>query len=540
MKIFRAEKFFLFLIACVLFLPVASYAGEAGKRVAVLPWKVNAPQDMQFVGNAINDMLLSRIGKGESVDLLTKEVSDALSKKTPSLTDESVEQIGKAIKADFVVYGSLNILGNSVSLDAKVLDVNKKSVTPFSSSSTGLDSIVSLVEGLSKEVLSKASFGPSKESSPAYTGKFAPVAKAPEPVKEEAAKPSAAKKADEQFFVKKEETRPMESVWRSKDFYGFHFGLVAADLDRDNEKELFILSAKKLVISRAKPAGLEVVQEITNNDSSVNVSLAVADADNDGAPELYVSRMYKEKPYSSIIEHTEGKYKESASKISWLFRTVTVNGKETLLGQRFKANSYYGKIKILSKKGSELIEEGDFTQELPDKTNFYNFEVLKDPAGSGNTIASLDDRNYLKLYRTGDNGLSEAWKSAGFYGGTLNVIEPEGSPVYHPVESRIVEADLDKDGTPELVIKKNVPGGFGRASARPWSFKSGQIVGLKWDGAMYGESWQSKEISGYISDFIVDDLNADGSREVIMLVTEGEGGLSKGSKSYILSYEIGI
>ena len=40
------------------------------------------------------------------------------------------------------------------------------------------------------------------------------------------------------------------------------------------------------------------------------------------------------------------------------------------------------------------------------------------------------------------------------------------------------QADMDKDGKRELIIKKNTPGGLGRSADVPASFKTGEIISL--------------------------------------------------------------
>ena len=216
------------------------------------------------------------------------------------------------------------------------------------------------------------------------------------------------------------------------------------------------------------------------------------------------------------------------------------------MGQRFRdIDGLFGEIKVLAREGGRIVEKGKFEIELPKKVDLYRFEAFDFTQTGSFDLITLDERDYLKVYARKDDGKgwSSGYRSADFYGGTLNYIarkEERAEPI--PVEGRFFHADRDKDGKRELFIKKNTPGGLGRSAKTPMSFKTGEIISLSWDkvGGTTAENWRTKAVEGYVADFVIDDLDGDGADEVTMLVVTGTERLFGELKSYILSHKISL
>ena len=86
--------------------------------------------------------------------------------------------------------------------------------------------------------------------------------------------------------------------------------------------------------------------------------------------------------------------------------------------------------------------------------------------------------------------------------------------------SEIQYGDFDSDGTHDIMLKQNVAGGLGKIAKKVMFYKSGSLSRLSWNVAIFEEQWRTKEISGYIADFIISDLDGDGTNEVTMLIVE--------------------
>lgn len=531
--------------------PTAGLAADV--RVGVLPWKVNAASEMGFVRDAMLDMLSTRVGSAElhgggtprvvRSDLLKETLGKGAGNES---ADAAAARVGKALKLDYVLYGSLTVLGESLSLDAKLLDVGKGKVTPFYSRGKGLDSVLAMSDKLSAEVV--ASISGVKPGAPASKAVEPAGGVTPAPVTA-----PAAGAPEGGFIVKsKKEARKADFI-KSKKLDGAFLAAAVADLDRDGTKEIFLLEKSSVVVGLIEDGAFRVLREIKTGTAVINVSITAVDSDGDGSPEVYVSGVSGERASSFAVEHTGGEYRVTITGIDWLLRAVRDGSATTLIGQSFRArDGMYGDIRELRKEGSMLVDVGPYGVELPKTADLYRFALFNFNSRDLSEIdlVVLDDRGRIRVYREveGSRGgaWDEYWRSDDEYGGTLNVIAPPGDSVLHeayepvPVEGSFYYADLDGDGSTELIVKSNVPGGLGRLAERPRSFKKGTVVSVKWDGEFLTELWRTREVQGYIADFFIEDLDGDGAPEMTMVVTEAGGMLSGGPKSYILSFDMSL
>ncbi len=337
------------------------------------------------------------------------------------------------------------------------------------------------------------------------------------------------------FIIKSEEARPGgPELWKSQAFDGLFIGMTSADLKKDGSRELFLLSKRKIIIAKESADRLDVIKVIKAVPGTDNVAITSLG----GA--VYVSAVFNNRPYSSVIEFKDNDYRITIKGIGWLMRTVDVPGSgPVLVGQKFReSDGFFGELRVLGREGSAIVDKGPF-MELPRHLDIYRFNVLK--YNSDKDILTLNDRDYLREYaKTGDGSWENTWGSDDYFGGTLNYINffednpnVEKEPV--PVEGRFSWIGKDKDGKTELIVKRNIPTALGRYMETP-AFDRGMLVGLAWDGQNYIEKWKTREIKGYVSDFMIEDEG--GQRKITMLVVEGIKAITGGSpKSYVLSYK---
>jgi hypothetical protein len=77
---------------------------------------------------------------------------------------------------------------------------------------------------------------------------------------------------------------------------------------------------------------------------------------------------------------------------------------------------------------------------------------------------------------------------------------------------RFITADLDGDGKIEVVTVHNRDAAKGFVE-RFRKYTRGQVIALRWNKVNMKEVWTGEEVSGYISDFSLADLNGDGRLE---------------------------
>ena len=95
--------------AILLFTATPRTWAQTARRILVIPFTINAAGDLGYLQRGISDMLTSRLEQGKDVTVVTVD------HQPKSLTD----LVGSE-NADYVITGSVTVLGGSVSTDAQV------------------------------------------------------------------------------------------------------------------------------------------------------------------------------------------------------------------------------------------------------------------------------------------------------------------------------------------------------------------------------------------------------------------------------------
>lgn len=515
-------------------------------RVAIIPWRINAGEGMGYLKDAVNDMLASRIGSEPAIEIIKESsIKSAVSKYgKEAITEDIAKNIGRAVNADYVVFGSITVIADSASLDVRAIALKKaKAPVFFAYQSSGLGNLISLVDETAKnarvKILNTEGMGVSAGSSPpapspsssappspAYTGKFITKKKPAETTK------------DGDFVIA--EKSNMKGVWKSAQFTAAMISVDIADVDNDKKNEIVMIDSHNLFIYRLKGQTLELVKEFKGDLSVKNYSVAIADINNNGTPEIYVTRMINDRLSSYVLEYKDNEFKTIVSDFRWFIRAVKdAKAGQILIGQKYSdSQGYFGAVQKLEWKDGKLKEVK--VMDIPKGLNLYDFEMADLNRDGTIDVIALDERDYLHIYNKDKDGLwKESWKSGEFYGGSLNRLELAASSagtevnVFIDIKARIVHADLDGDGLSDIIISRNNPGTLGRYFKRTMSYDNGEIINLTWGETGLEENWKTKKIDGYIADYIVNDIDSDGKKELVILVVM-DGGRGK---SYVMSYK---
>ncbi len=151
-----------FVITNLLFFCYSGTAIPNATKVAILPLQVNADEDIEYINRGIMEMLVSRITYGTHISIVGQNlVKDAMSKVQPgTLTKKKIQEVGDALGAEYVVFGSITKIGNNLSMDINVLNVLQDGMTiPAFTQSVGLDEVIPKINILAQDVREAISTG---------------------------------------------------------------------------------------------------------------------------------------------------------------------------------------------------------------------------------------------------------------------------------------------------------------------------------------------------------------------------------------------
>ena len=95
--------------------------------VTILPFSLHSAENIDYVKQGIEEMLYSRISASDKINVTNKNVvlEELKKSKIKEITTDDVYNIGKKLNSDYVVWGSITKIGNSISIDGKLVDIAK-------------------------------------------------------------------------------------------------------------------------------------------------------------------------------------------------------------------------------------------------------------------------------------------------------------------------------------------------------------------------------------------------------------------------------
>ena len=157
MRVFPLRKK-LFSFVVVMQLALLCTAAEVAARdytVVLVPFRMNADENIVYIENGVRDMITSRISYNTPITFVEQSlVQDELSNmSTPELTRERLMKLGSALQADYVVGGSISKLGNNVSIDVSILNVMQGGTSSaVFAESLGLNELIPHMMVLAQEI----------------------------------------------------------------------------------------------------------------------------------------------------------------------------------------------------------------------------------------------------------------------------------------------------------------------------------------------------------------------------------------------------
>ena len=511
-------------------------------RVLILPLNIHSEKDLSFLKHGIEAMLSNRLAlEGEVVLLSREEIRQTMKDIPEPINEQTAILLGAKYKADYVIFGSLTVFGDSISTNTKFIDVHKKkAIVIFNqygkSHSDVIFHINSFASKINERIFGRKTYSsqpPQQDEAVAESRRHpdATITRENGSAYDSSSLPSA-----------RGETSP--SIWKSREFKTRINSMAVGDVDGDGRNETVFISGNAVFVYRYSNGRFAKIEEIQGNSYDTFIGVDVADINKNGKSEIFITNLIKNraKLKSFVLEWKESNFEKISSDANWYYRILNVEERgHILLGQKrgVKDTFITGVYELKWSNGRyEPLER----QNLPKHMNIYGF-TYGDVLNNGQEMIVAFTRNdHVRILEK--NG-SEKWKSREPYGGGATYLEfPSGSSIGDVKEmdriylpQRIHIADLDKDGKNEIIIVKNQDAAR-RLLSRLRIFKSGHIECLTWSTLGLKLKCKTQEISRYISDYTIADLNNDGQDELVFSVVAKTDTLLGDAKSFIVSWTI--
>ncbi|MCI0371148.1 MAG: hypothetical protein L0214_07135 [candidate division NC10 bacterium] len=314
-------------------------------------------------------------------------------------------------------------------------------------------------------------------------------------------------------------------------------GMAVADFLGTGGKQAAVASGQKIWLYAIEGRNFRKLWESEERVGYNILALDAADLNGNGRAELFVTNYSLERRIPSFVLEWEGnEFKEVWKAYDQFFRTVQVkpSGEVELYGQGAGEKSlFYGRVRRVRWDGKNYVPTGS-PLDLPPKASLYGF-LLADVDGDGSReYVILDQNDYLRVY---DLQGRQKYKANDRFGGSETVIQflPPNTPTKNQdpetisLQGRLFLQEA-ADGRREIVVYNSVPSA-GYLLPRSRYYDRGKIYGLRWNGLSLQQAWETMEFPGHIADYALVDLEGDGARDLVVLVsnasllTRGKGTL---------------
>jgi TolB-like protein len=561
----------LLSLFCIFVVPSILWAKDS-HTVAVLPFSVHSADNIDYVRKGVGDMLSSRISANEKIRVVGKDVILAALQGFAGrdLTAAEVYDIGKKLKVDFAVWGSITKIGNSLSIDGKLADIaTGQAALTVSVLCPTIDEVIPKVNEIAQRIDNHIAGSPAQvlqaPTTPSEIIVARPQTRQPTPqVAREAEIISGLRggrrgtftSSINPDFISAAQPLDSKSFWKSQQFAHDFRGMDIGDVTGDGLNETVIIDSQNVLIYQKKGVEFIMIHQVSRRSSSNLIAVDVADINRNGIREIIVSSYSGQIVDSFVVEFTNGKFETIADDLPWFLRVIeNTPGSPVLLGQRRGMDDPFDTpiYEITWQEGR--YREGQ-RMRIPEGLPVYGLTIDKLTPGGSDMVLALSEDDYLYIFEQTNKHLSRVltfggsnefrWKSDDYFGGSNTRIEPMGGdtisadggmdPTPRFINLRIIPYDTNKDGKREFIVVKN-HSASGRLLSNVKLYSSAEVYNLEWDGMGMVENWRTKKINGYIADFQFKDIDNDGENDIVLALVLTSGGFGRG-RSVIVSYKL--
>lgn len=491
-------------------------------------------------------MLTSRLYWQGKVEPVAQELPQSTK---PPVNEAEAEKLRKQYKADYIVWGTLNIVGDDTSIDVRVK--NKGGQTWVQARESKNTQVIAAITGISGSI-NKEVFG--RDSGPAIRTTGGPQSTGRVNQMNPGITMNQTGKQDVYLnpqFRYAGTASPDDSRLRSQALNFSSIGMEVADVDGDGKNEILLLDDHKVYAYRfgsdqlqplgehAFPMTTQCLSIRSMRRPSGNAWIVINAVDSSGVPA------------ATILTFNGSSFTTVMKNIKYYLNVVNLppNYQPVLIGQEAQPPRLFKEgISEMTPQGNKLVPGNRVA--LPKDANVFNFTWM--PAGSGSRdgekLIVLTNNEQLRTYSAKFARIAQS--SENYSGSAVGLeIDPSmpglgrdtvtlASVFYVPL--RMLAVDLNRDGNYELIVNKPISTAS-QIFDRYRFFPQSEIHSLFWDGIGLNLQWKTRRIKGSTVDFTIADANNDGIPDLITCLNTHPGALGvKARKTMVVLYPLDL
>ncbi|KPA19265.1 integrin-like repeat-containing protein [Candidatus Magnetomorum sp. HK-1] len=469
------KKLIFYCISIIIFCNSNIQAKTDG--VLIIPFVINDTHNQPILKKMISDMLFSRLNLSQCMPVIDYRKLNMV--KNSNIDDIKAREIAKQQKLSHVIIGSVSIFGGQYSIDTQLYRINENK--PFytnASLAASEKEVLPKIHEMSleiKNVLCGNEFDPHVSNSTSKLGKFT---------------------------IKAFPHLDMKSR-----------AITIADINQDRHPELFVADKHNVYLFDISTNNLNLLGQYNVHHVYKIIRMDAADLDNDQQPEIFVTSINKlsGQVASFVLIWKLNELKVILQDEPFYFRCFQRFDKSIkLIGQKQSMNDFFSKKVFLLKYHQKklFIEK---TQAIPPNSNFASFHQGQF-TGSKKDFVIVRSDNKIELL---DASLRRKWLSETHYAESQNILTlpqkvQHQNEKYIYLNQRLQVCDVDQDNIDELIVSEHHASSGGRLFQRYRQYHSGVITCLKWNGLGMIPLWKTPQVSGYISDYMWFDITGTG------------------------------
>lgn len=495
----------------------------AKRQVLFLPFAIDVPGSHDYLRNGLASMLASRLATRANIAAISQgatseQMASALRAGNHVVFSQLLQQSG----AETLVVGSLARKGDFLELATFVFSRStEQPPKKFSRSLPSVEGAMTALDEIAWEISGTVFGKPRPEATAATSTKGKGTAAFQTVHPERAYRENLL--AGGAVGLEGGGRFALVSSQRSRNIPLELMDINAADLDGDGTDEIILLTKVELLLYRLLDGQFQKIVGYPLPSHLRYHALTLADLNENGRQEMYISASAVNGPNSSVFEWDGQRLTQLCADVEYFIQAIMIPGETPLLlGQKTLAGELGEGIYQMSLDAKGGITQGNKV-EIPSGLNLFDF-TLGDINGDGlREIVAINNANRMQVY---DATGALLWTGTESYGASDNYFgtSPDRgdldkkSTVY--LKTRIALRDLDGDGQKDVLIGRN------RLENIPLMpnlryFEGSSITALKWNQGAFAPLWETRKIPGYTVNYQV--LQAKGeNRQYQLIFAEAE------------------